>query len=151
LRGADALYYYGASWLDPALGRWIQPDAMIPDPSKSLDWDRFSYVRNSPLRYIDPIGHISCEELGTEECDENGDYADNEPPTSNPDPPFDPTMGGNNEGTTSEQVNPPIEELVINGLLYLGATTVIEGEAYRPKLSHYLQQLLPRLSHHYYI
>jgi RHS repeat-associated protein len=51
------LYYYGARWYDPALSRWTQPDSQIPDPSKSKDFDRYSYSLNNPLRYSDPGGH----------------------------------------------------------------------------------------------
>ena len=80
LCGADGLYYYGARWLDPALGRWIQPDSLIPDLGNPIDLDRFAYARNNPVKYFDPSGHISCEKLGTEECDENGDYVDDQPP-----------------------------------------------------------------------
>ena len=30
---------------------------MVPNPGNPLDWDRYSYARNSPLNYIDPTGH----------------------------------------------------------------------------------------------
>ncbi len=58
------LYWYNSRWYDPALGRWIQPDSIIPDPNNPLDWDRYSYVRNNPLRYSDPTGH-ECYEVGS--------------------------------------------------------------------------------------
>jgi RHS repeat-associated protein len=53
------IYYYGARWYDPALGRFTSPDAIIPDPYNSLDWDRYSYARNNPVRYSDPSGHCT--------------------------------------------------------------------------------------------
>ena len=34
------------------------PDSIIPDPYNLLDWDRYSYVRNNPLKYTDPDGHF---------------------------------------------------------------------------------------------
>jgi RHS repeat-associated protein len=52
------LYYYGSRWYDPALGRFIQPDTIVPDSSNPQDLNRYSYVRNSPLKHIDPIGHV---------------------------------------------------------------------------------------------
>jgi RHS repeat-associated protein len=52
------LYFYGARWLDPSLSRWIQPDSIIPDPYNTLDWDRYSYARNNPVKYVDPDGHF---------------------------------------------------------------------------------------------
>ena len=30
---ASGLYYYGARYYDPELGRFIQPDALVPNPS----------------------------------------------------------------------------------------------------------------------
>jgi RHS repeat-associated protein len=53
------LYYYGARWYDPALGRFIQPDTIVPDPGNPADFDRYAYVRNNPLRYTDPSGHCT--------------------------------------------------------------------------------------------
>jgi RHS repeat-associated protein len=49
---------YGARFYDPSLGRWISPDALIPDPGNSLDFDRYQYVRGNPLKYVDPSGHM---------------------------------------------------------------------------------------------
>ncbi len=40
------------------------------------EWDRYAYTNNNPINYTDPSGHITCEELGTEECDENGNFID---------------------------------------------------------------------------
>ena len=62
------MYYYGARWYDAYLNRWIQPDSIIPDPGNSLDWDRYSYVRNNPIKYTDPSGHdVDCA-VGETEC-----------------------------------------------------------------------------------
>ena len=51
------LYYYGARWYDPALGRFIQPDTIVPDPGDAKSFDRYAYVLNNPLKYNDPTGH----------------------------------------------------------------------------------------------
>ncbi len=52
------LYYYGARWYDAALGRWAQPDAIVPVESQGIQaWDRYAFVNNNPLRYNDPTGH----------------------------------------------------------------------------------------------
>jgi RHS repeat-associated protein len=53
------LYYYGSRYYDPVLGRFIQPDTMVPDPSDSQQLNRYSYVNNNPLKYTDPTGHIA--------------------------------------------------------------------------------------------
>ncbi len=63
------LYHYGSRWYDPALGRFIQPDSIVPDPFNPLDWDRYSYVRNNPVRYTDPTGYrVASNEEGEGTC-----------------------------------------------------------------------------------
>jgi RHS repeat-associated protein len=53
------LYYYNARWYDSALGRFVQADIFIPDPGNPVSFDRYSYVLNSPLRYVDPSGYFA--------------------------------------------------------------------------------------------
>jgi hypothetical protein len=48
----------GARLYDARLGRWISADTIIPDPANPQSFNRFSYVLNNPLRYIDPTGHV---------------------------------------------------------------------------------------------
>jgi hypothetical protein len=65
----------GARWYDSALGRWTQPDTLIPDQYNPDDWDRFQFVRSNPLKYSDPSGHKPCflwcenEEIDPEEAE----------------------------------------------------------------------------------
>ncbi len=33
----------------------------MPNPSKAVDFDRYSYGANNPLRYRDPSGHLACD------------------------------------------------------------------------------------------
>jgi RHS repeat-associated protein/uncharacterized repeat protein (TIGR01451 family) len=48
---------YKARFYSPTLGRFIQPDTIIPKMADPQSWNRFSYVINNPLRYTDPTGH----------------------------------------------------------------------------------------------
>jgi len=52
------LYYYVARWYDPAIGRFIQADSIVPDPASALGFDRYAYTNNNPLNFIDPSGHF---------------------------------------------------------------------------------------------
>jgi len=52
------LYYYKARWYDPLLGRFVQPDTLVPKPGEPQDLNRYTYVRNNPLKYTDPGGHL---------------------------------------------------------------------------------------------
>jgi RHS repeat-associated protein len=58
LDSSSGLYYYNARYYDPHLGRFIQPDTLVPDPPNPQAWNRFSYVYNNPVSYVDPSGHF---------------------------------------------------------------------------------------------
>jgi len=58
LQEADiGLYYYVARWYDPAIGRFIQADSIVPDPGEAVGFDRYAYVNNNPIKFNDPSGH----------------------------------------------------------------------------------------------
>jgi len=59
------LMFYNARWYDPALGRFVQADSVIPFGVQGLD--RYAYSNNSPVVYTDPSGHSAWEGDG-------GDY-----------------------------------------------------------------------------
>jgi len=63
LDDSTGLYYYGARYYDPALGRFVQADTIVPQPGNPQALNRYSYVYNNPLRFIDPTGMFSEEEL----------------------------------------------------------------------------------------
>ena len=52
------LDYYVARFYDPALGRFISADTVVPGGVQG--YDRYAYVNNSPILYNDPSGHSSC-------------------------------------------------------------------------------------------
>ncbi|MEN8242860.1 MAG: RHS repeat-associated core domain-containing protein [Chloroflexota bacterium] len=49
---------YGARWYSASLGRFTQPDSIIPNPMSSQSFNRYSYVNNNPVKYNDPSGHV---------------------------------------------------------------------------------------------
>jgi len=53
---------YRARYYDPVLGRFIQPDTIVPNPGNPQALNRYAYVYNNPLRYTDPSGHWLFEE-----------------------------------------------------------------------------------------
>jgi RHS repeat-associated protein len=59
------LYFYNARYYDPALGRFLAADTIVPDPANPQSLNRYSYVLNSPLRYTDPTGHFTDDELAS--------------------------------------------------------------------------------------
>jgi hypothetical protein len=48
--------FYQSRWYDPSLGRMAQADTIVPGGVQGLD--RYAYVNNSPLNYVDPSGHF---------------------------------------------------------------------------------------------
>ncbi|MDD2237963.1 MAG: hypothetical protein PHG65_12225 [Kiritimatiellae bacterium] len=62
------LYYYNARYYDPDIGRFIQPDTIIPNPTDSQAYNRYSYCLNNPVMMKDPSGHLSigsiCDDIG---------------------------------------------------------------------------------------
>ncbi|MBE7435980.1 MAG: hypothetical protein HS100_18835 [Anaerolineales bacterium] len=66
------LMYYNARWYDPSLGRFAQADSIIP-PGVHPHFmgagglDRYAYVNNSPVNFVDPSGHICVNNQGTDD------------------------------------------------------------------------------------
>ena len=54
------LGFYNARYYDPATGRFITPDSIVPNPQDGQDYNRYTYVRNNPIKYSDPSGHDYC-------------------------------------------------------------------------------------------
>lgn len=61
LDDATGLYYYGARYYDPALGRFVSPDPLyMSDPERCttspIACNLFAYANNNPMAFIDPTG-----------------------------------------------------------------------------------------------
>jgi RHS repeat-associated protein len=57
------LYFYNARYLDPQLGRFTQADTIVPEPGDPQALNRYAYGLNNPLRYTDPTGMFSEDEI----------------------------------------------------------------------------------------
>ncbi len=77
--------YYKARWrhsaperqregYDPILGRFAQADSIVPGSGDPRAWDRYAYVKNSPVVYNDPSGHWPCDEIVDGKCNKNSDH-----------------------------------------------------------------------------
>lgn len=53
------LYYYGARYYDSAIGRFISIDPWSGDLSNPQTLNKYSYVTNNPLKYVDPSGEYA--------------------------------------------------------------------------------------------
>jgi RHS repeat-associated protein len=63
LDGGTGLYFYGARYYDPVTGRFVSADTIVPSPGKPQALNRYSYVYNNPMRYVDPTGMFTEDEL----------------------------------------------------------------------------------------
>jgi RHS repeat-associated protein len=54
----SGLYFYGGRYYDPDLGRFITADSIVPYPEDPQSFNRYTYVRNNPIIFVDPTGHI---------------------------------------------------------------------------------------------
>ena len=53
---AAGLYWYQSRAYDPDIGRFVSPDVVVPAPFDPQSLNRYSYVYNNPLKFVDPSG-----------------------------------------------------------------------------------------------
>jgi RHS repeat-associated protein len=58
------LYYYGGRYYDPEISRFISADPFVQDPDEPQNFNRYSYVDNNPINYIDPSGYFYMSKSG---------------------------------------------------------------------------------------
>jgi hypothetical protein len=63
---------YNARFYSPRLRKFTQPDTIVPSPANPQSWNRYSYVANNPIKYIDPSGHCSIMAMENDEAGCNG-------------------------------------------------------------------------------
>jgi len=54
---STGLYYYGARYYDPELGRFITPDPISPNIYNPQNLNKYTYCLNNPIKNIDPAGN----------------------------------------------------------------------------------------------
>jgi len=86
------IYHYGARFYSPKLGRFLSADTIVPGAVNPQNFNRYSYVRNNPIRYTDPTGHTVANEDG------GGCYVTNCGLPVPPPPYIPPSSGGGGGG-----------------------------------------------------
>ena len=64
---------------DPTLGRFLTPDPLVQAPHYSQSWNRYTYVFNNPMRYIDPTGYNGTSYGCARKDDQDSKCKDEEP------------------------------------------------------------------------
>jgi len=57
LDGVGLIHMNGRVY-EPSLGRFLSPDPFVQAPDNTQSFNRYSYVRNNPLSFVDPSGFI---------------------------------------------------------------------------------------------
>jgi RHS repeat-associated protein len=57
------LYHMGARFYDAYLARWLSADTIVPKITNPQAWNRYSYVGGNPLRFVDPTGHLTDDQI----------------------------------------------------------------------------------------
>jgi RHS repeat-associated protein len=73
---ALTIYDYRARAYDPMLIRFLQPDILVPGAANPQNWNRYSYVRNSPIIHNDPSGHYGFTMPTGTQCGPDGIYCE---------------------------------------------------------------------------
>ncbi|MDR5002788.1 RHS repeat-associated core domain-containing protein, partial [Brevibacillus parabrevis] len=67
----SGFYYLRARYYDPKMGRFISEDTYKGQVENPLSLNRYTYVSNNPIKYIDPSGHAQCQ--GAHNCGRDGE------------------------------------------------------------------------------
>jgi RHS repeat-associated protein len=73
----SGLDFFQARYYGSALGRFTSPDAPLVDQFEEnpQSWNLYSYVRNNPLRNVDPTGN-ACVYSGSGDLNDSSNYSD---------------------------------------------------------------------------
>jgi len=52
------LFYYGARYYNPVVGRWISQDPVVGTIFDPQNLNRYIFCKNNPLKYVDPDGRF---------------------------------------------------------------------------------------------
>jgi len=61
---STGLYYYGARYYDPNIGRFVSPDTIVQNYRRPASFNRYAYAFDNPLKYTDPSGHVNVSDVG---------------------------------------------------------------------------------------
>ncbi len=53
----SGLFFYGARYYDPSLGRFLTPDTIVQRPSNPQTFNRYTYCNNNPINFVDSDGY----------------------------------------------------------------------------------------------
>lgn len=108
----------------PYINRFLSADTIVPNPSNPQSYNRYSYVNNNPIRFVDPSGRCLTE------SSDNGGECTHSPP---PQPP---------QGTHLYvfQASTFLQKLLADAGIHRQTFSIrvhIDNDAHNPELYHY--------------
>jgi len=73
---ALGLYNYRARFYSTTIGRFVSGDPVVADAYDPQAWNAYTYVRNNPLRYVDPEGEFFDEPGDSTPLAQQGQFCD---------------------------------------------------------------------------
>jgi len=64
--GSTGLYYFGARYYDPTIGRFVTQDSYPGSRADPQSLNRYIYARDNPMKFIDPTGHAAAHMMFTD-------------------------------------------------------------------------------------
>jgi hypothetical protein len=55
------LLFYNARYYDSNIAKFVSADTIVPTPTNPQSFNRYSYVDNNSIRFVDPSGHCKGE------------------------------------------------------------------------------------------
>ena len=96
------IYHYQARFYSPKLGRFLSADTIVPGYANPQNLNRYSYVINNPLLYVDPTGHDA-----DYFCSGSNDYSSSCTGYVQDQGTLGSSMGGGNGGGGGDDDEPP--------------------------------------------
>jgi len=125
------IYHYQARFYSPKIGRFLSPDSVVPGYANPQSLNRFSYVYNAPLNYVDPTGHDA-----DYFCSGSDDYSSSCTGYVEDQATLGSSLGGGNdgEGGGNEEGTPSLSEILtdlLNSLSVglIGVPVLIHSES----------------------
>jgi RHS repeat-associated protein len=101
------IYDFNARMYDPAIGRFLSADTIVPGAGDPQSFNRFAFVRNNPLKYVDPSGH---EPVAGFPLPGSGDEDDDDPFRP---PPLCPPICPNLDPLSKQQESLQVDQTVV--------------------------------------
>ena len=118
---------FNARFYSPTLGGFVQPDSLIPDLTNSQAWNRYTYVLNSPVMYIDPSGYMYLDSTSSQPIFDGNDpiFSDLSEDPEPPDDAEEETTDGSNPRKNDATIPKPNKNDTCMGAAAAGGLGIV--------------------------